>query len=109
MNRCLKQTTFCRIIRETGEVYEATNLCDVDGLTVCPRVTAGCKTGEGYELCGSTHAEANAAKLAAETKDVPGIAFLFGHTWMCKDCQDALRAVNVNEFHICETLPKELK
>lgn len=97
---CLKQPTHCRILRDDGRSYEATNLCAVDGLAVCPRVTAGCVTGTGYELCGSTHAEANAAKLAAESADVPGTAYLSGHTWMCKDCQDALIAVNVRTFHI---------
>src|SRR5262245_29519042 len=100
MQPCLKQTTSCIIVRADGRRYEATNQCAVDGLDVCPRVTAGSPTGTGYELCGSTHAEANAAKLAAESADVPGEAYLTGHTWMCKDCQDALRAVNVHTFHI---------
>jgi hypothetical protein len=97
---CLKQKTHCLIVRKTGQQYQATNQCAVDGQEVCPRVTAGCPTGTGYELCGSTHAEANAAKLAAETAHIPGEAYLSGHTWMCKDCQDALRAVNVHTFHI---------
>ena len=34
--------------------------------------------------------------------DVPGEAYMTGHTYLCKDCQDALRAVNVNTFHIVE-------
>lgn len=100
---CLKQQTACRIVRADGRTYEATNQCAADGLAVCPRVTAGCLTGTGYELCGSTHAEANAAKLAAESSDVPGEAYLFGHTWMCKACQEALVAVNVRTFHISKT------
>jgi len=100
MTPCLKQLTKCVIVRADGRRYEATNACAVDGLNVCPRVTAGCKTGEGYELCGSTHAEANAAKLAMESADVKGEAFLYGHTWFCKECQDALSAANVKTFHV---------
>lgn len=100
MRPCLKQTTRCTIVREDGRRYQATNLCDVDGLAECPRVAAGSLTGEGYELCGSTHAEQNAAALAAESSDVPGEAWLEGHTWICKACQDALVAVNVRTFHI---------
>jgi hypothetical protein len=73
----------CVIIRADGRRYEATNQCAVDGLDICPRIPAGCATGTGYELCGSTHAEANAAALAAESKDVPGEAYLKGHTWLC--------------------------
>lgn len=107
MKPCLKQLTHCVIIRVDGRRYEATNQCAVDGLDVCPRVTAGCETGTGYELCGSTHAEANAAKLAAESADVPGEAYLTGHTWMCKPCQDALRAVNVHTFHIEQPVPEK--
>ena len=99
MQPCLKQKTHCLIVRQDGRRYEATNLCAVDG-DVCPRVTAGCETGTGYELCGSTHAEAYVAALAADSADVPGEAFLSGHTWLCKPCQDALRAVNVHTFHI---------
>lgn len=100
MRPCLKQTTRCIIKRADGRQYEATNECAVDGLKICPRVTAGCPTGTGYELCGSTHAEANVAKLAAESADIPGEAFLYGHTWLCKPCQDALTAVKVHTFHI---------
>lgn len=100
MNACLKQTTRCVIIRTDGRRYEATNACDVDGLSTCPRVTAGCPTGTGYELCGSTHAEANAAALASDSAGTPGTAFLYGHSWLCKACQDALVAVNVRTFVI---------
>lgn len=105
MKPCIKQRTECVIIRADGRRYQATNQCDVDGLEVCPRVTAGCETGAGYELCGSTHAEANAAKLATESIDVRGEAYLAGHTWICKSCQDALRAVNVHTFHVVDKLP----
>ena len=101
MRSCLKQLTRCVIVRPgTTFRYEATNQCDVDGLEVCPRVSAGCMTGDGYVLCGSTHAEANAAALAAESADFPGVAYLYGHTWMCGPCQHALTAVNVRQFII---------
>jgi deoxycytidylate deaminase len=63
-------------------------------------VTEGCPTGEGYELCGSTHAEVNAAKLAVESANVPGEAFLYGHTWLCGPCQHALTDVGVTTFHV---------
>lgn len=96
---CLKQQTRCVIEREDGRVYEATNSCDVSG-DVCPRVSAGSKTGEDYHLCQSRHAEANCAALAEESRDVPGKATLYGHTYFCKDCQDALRAANVNIFEV---------
>ena len=92
---CKKQPTQCTIIRETGEQYSAWNTCDIEG-EECPR--AGRESGCDYHLCRSLHAEANAAKLAAETKDVPGTAYLYGHDWFCRQCQHALLAVNVNTF-----------
>ena len=100
MTQCLKQLTRCRIVRADGRVFEATNQCAVYGLVECPRVAAGCPSGEGYELCGSTHAEANAAALASGSADVPGEAYLYGHTWYCGPCQHALVAVGVRVFHI---------
>lgn len=102
---CLKQLTRCVILRKDGRRYEAVNQCGVRGLSTCPRVTAGCPTGTGYELCGSTHAEANAAALAAESKHVPGEAWLYGHTWLCKDCQNSLIEVNVRTFTVVPDEP----
>jgi hypothetical protein len=99
---CLKQRTRCVIITDHA-TYEATNACAVDGLDVCPRVTAGCATGTGYELCGSTHAEANAAALKTACGDTsPGIAVLYGHDYFCRECQHALAAVNVTVFRIAK-------
>jgi hypothetical protein len=92
---CLKQLTRCLISYPDGTKVEATNSCHVEGAEVCPRVTAGSKSGEGYELCGPPkHAEQEAAKLVPPGKE-DGIAFLFGHTWMCMDCQHALTAAGV--------------
>ncbi len=99
---CLKQRTRCEIVFAhpggTWE-YEATNQCDADGCDECPRVTAGSKTGEDYHLCGSTHAEANAAALVPEgAHGGGGTAFLYGHNWFCGPCQWALQAKGVSTF-----------
>lgn len=37
---------------------------------------------------------------AAESADVPGQAWLYGHTWLCGPCQHALVAVGVRTFHV---------
>ena len=96
---CLKRQTRCVITREDGTSYEATNSCFVVG-DECPRVAADSKSGEDYQSCKSEHAEASCAKLAEETKHMPGKATIYGHTWICKDCQEKLLAVNVNVFEI---------
>jgi deoxycytidylate deaminase len=103
MSACLKQSVTCRIVRDDGRTYEATNSCQlVDGVTECPRVTAGCKSGEGYDLCNSLHAEVAVAALAQESSDIPGSAYLSGHTYACDNCKSALASVNVNTIHIVE-------
>lgn len=113
---CLKQKTRCVIeVRDLsadagyfgGQVvtFEATNSCHVEDAHVCPRVTAGAKTGEGYELCGPpNHAEAEAAKLVLEAfpngPPGPSIARLYGHYYLCQACQEALVAAGVRTHEI---------
>lgn len=100
---CLKQLTRCLIRLPDGRTFEATNSCNVGDSEVCPRVVAGSRSGEGYELCGPPkHAEQEAAKLVAREANpanprpgTGGTAYLYGHDWMCMDCQHALTAVGV--------------
>lgn len=102
--RCLKQVTRCVIVTTSGVRFEATNDCKpkagFGAPNVCPRVTVGSKTGEDYDLCGPpTHAEANAAALKALAgNNEPGTAFLYGHDYLCRDCQLTLQAVRVRRF-----------
>lgn len=108
-NNCLKQKTRC-VIRAAGLEFVGTNSCHVEDAEECPRVTAGSQTGEDYDLCGPPkHAEQEAARVYIENstppfreaKWVPGAeptAYLYGHTYLCKDCQDALVAAGVRNF-----------
>jgi len=106
---CLKQTVTCRITRiidanqEIYVHYEATNTCE-HSLKECPKIIMGCKSGEDYHLCNSVHAEVNAVALAKHDTEYPGEAYIQGHTWICKDCQDALRAINVHTFTFVDEL-----
>jgi hypothetical protein len=109
---CLKQKTRCviRVLSDPWTLditsFEATNSCHVEDAEVCPRVTAGSKSGEGYDLCGPPfHAEQEAARLLLETypdgaPNGGATAFLYGHTWMCQDCQEALVAAGVRHHVI---------
>jgi deoxycytidylate deaminase len=84
------------ILSNNEEVLVGYNQCSFsEGAIECPRVTAGCKTGEGYELCSpQTHSEVSAAALVPEGNE-GGIAFLYGHYWSCHDCQVALVAKGI--------------
>jgi len=84
-------------------VVTGTNLCDVGEKDVCPRVTAGCETGTGYELCGPPrHAEEHAVALLKErlngNRVLNGVAYLYGHNWFCGPCQWALQEVGISTF-----------
>lgn len=97
---CLKQQTRCVIRLSDGRHVEGVNSCNVGGATECPRVVAGCGTGTGYDVCGPpVHAEA-AAAAKVPVGNRGGVAQLYGHTWICKDCQDALIAKGVRVFEV---------
>lgn len=104
MRPCLKVNTYCTIALEDGTVYEGVNSCDVDGLAECPRVTAGCATGEGYELCKPIHAEIDALEMVP-SDNVGGVAIIrHNQNWACGDCQRALvekgiRTVIIGEWN----------
>jgi len=95
MQPCLKVNTYCEIILADGTLIRGMNTCNVDGLDVCPRVTAGCKTGEGYELCNpQSHAEMTALAQLDPLIQYPGAIAMIWHqdNWSCGDCQRALVA-----------------
>jgi deoxycytidylate deaminase len=102
---CLKQIVTCVIYTADGRSFTGTNLCACAGMDECPRVTAQAKTGEQYELCGPPiHAEESAIKLMqqAGADGEGGVAVIYGHTYMCGECQQALTAVGVRTFVIRE-------
>lgn len=103
--QCLKQTVTCVLTDEsTGVSIEATNQCFPEGSpAVCPRVTLGLPTGEGYHHCGPPiHAEVAAIAAAREK----GMALegatcrIYGHEYICTECVDALLDAGVTRFII---------
>jgi len=80
MQPCLKVNTYCEIQLDpgftNGRIVRGMNSCSVDGLNICPRVTAGSKSGEDYALCQpQSHAEITAlAKLDHFTQYPQSIA-----------------------------------
>jgi len=100
---CLKVLVRCRIYYTLADVrlyVEATNSCSIGDLDVCPRVLAGFSSGQGNDLCGPPkHAEQEAVKLLPEGAR-GARAHIYGHTWSCRDCQNALVAAGVRTFVI---------
>lgn len=92
---CSKRRIDCQVITEDGRSFFGRNSCAV---SECARLNT--PTGLDYDACGSEHAEVAAVRavMAAGEKGIE--AFLYGHTWMCGPCQEALQSVGVHTFYI---------
>ena len=102
---CAKTTVKCTIVTPDGQHIVGTNLC-LNPQDVCPR-----EVGEGYEKCKTIchqlgHAETVAAMKAGELAK-GGRAYIEGHTYACKDCQETLYAAGVTAISVGITPPSE--
>lgn len=95
---CAKTTVTCVITASDGERFVGTNSC-ANPQSKCPR-----EPGEGYAKCASIcqqqgHAEIQAIR-AAGAKAIGATAELFGHTYACQSCQEALFKAGVKWFAV---------
>jgi deoxycytidylate deaminase len=98
---CAKQVVVAVVITRDNKAYVGRN--DVNNAQqVCPRVTAGMKTGEGYELCKTVcqqpdHAEVAAIKAAVAAGSLVSgsTMFIYGHTYACEPCLSWCREYGV--------------
>lgn len=90
---CAKKQVKCTLVTPAGLRFVGENLCDNPQL-VCPRLE-----GEGYEKCVTVcnqegHAEIVALRVAGEHA-AGSHAYVEGHTYACRNCQEHLFAVGV--------------
>lgn len=85
------------------EFVTATNDCKHDG-QICPRLEMA--SGEGYDLCQSTHAEIRLIeKLRERYRDldlIPEKVWIYGHYYSCENCANELRKFGIRELRIRE-------
>lgn len=100
---CVKQSVKALIVTPDGQEVFGSNAINND-VEVCPRVTEGCKTGEGYELCKSVcdqneHAEVTAIQNAqkAGVNIVGATLYLTGHTYFCDNCTNNMRKAGISK------------
>ena len=91
---CAKQVVACKIIAPNGETYIGTNECETP-MFDCPR-----EAGEDYTKCKTVchqkgHAEIQALAAAGDNAR-QSIALLYGHTYFCAHCQEALFEAGVS-------------
>lgn len=98
---CQKRTTVCEIYDESGNLLaRESNRCNPEGGT-CHRLEINQEKAnyDKESQCNWTHAEINA--IAALPKDSkPFQAVIYGHTFFCDACEEALRKVGVTHFKI---------
>jgi len=102
--KCAKQEVKAVLQTIEGQNFIGYNDILVN-VTECPR--AGMASGEGYELCKSVcnqpaHAEIDAiAKALSAGADMDGSTlYLYGHTYCCKQCQQAMYYIGVESYFI---------
>lgn len=98
---CAKQTVLCKLVFEDGDHVVGTNWCDRPQ-EACPR-----DPGEDYTKCKTVcgqrgHAETIALRLAG-ARAQGARAFVYGHTYACRDCQEALFGAGVVSLSIVKS------
>ena len=109
---CLKQQVYACLETASGERFYGANWMLNNTVTVCPRVTEGCATGTGYELCETVcgqgpdyHAERQAisACLEADADTTGGTVYLTGHTYCCDTCTAAMIEAGITKAVMLDT------
>ena len=90
---CAKAQVKCILTFPDGRTVEGENLCE-NPQEACPRLP-----GEGHEKCLSVCRQIGHAETTALDKcgggAVGATARVYGHSYVCRDCQEALYAAGV--------------
>lgn len=98
MGPCAKARVICTLVTQEGDKVVGENLC-LNPQSKCPR-----ESGEGYEKCSSIcrqigHAEEVAIRLAGSYAK-GAEAYLEGHTYACKNCQEIMFGAGVRSLSV---------
>jgi hypothetical protein len=90
---CVKTTVRCTLVTSSGDRIVGENWCH-NPQSVCPRAP-----GEGYEKCVTVcgqegHAETVALRVAGD-KARGAHAYVEGHSYACRACQESLFGAGV--------------
>ena len=101
LGQCAKQRVRCKLTLSNGKELWGENWC-MNAQKECPR-----GPGEGYEKCKTIcnqigHAEQVAARWAEDYHLEGATATLYGHTYFCQTCQEALFAAGVQFLEVGE-------
>lgn len=99
---CAKKHVICDIVTKTGRTFSSYNHCE-NPQDTCPR-----EEGEDYAKCTSIckqigHAEINALRAAGDYAN-GARAYIYGNTFCCRECQEALFAAGVISISVSKTI-----
>lgn len=107
---CIKQSVYAMLVTVDGREFFGANWMTNAGLTVCPRVTLKCVTGEGYHHCTETcnqefHAEPAAinACINAGYSVEGATVYVVGHTVCCDNCQATMAKEGVKDALVLDS------
>lgn len=95
---CAKRIVTCTLTAVDGSVHIGTNWCE-NAQPECPR-----QPGEGYAKCWTVckqahHAERSALVIAG-AKAKGAVAELRGHSYYCRECQEALFTAGIKSIGV---------
>ncbi len=89
---CERRKVGAVLVASSGEIVGTGYNGGEGHVDVCPRVTANCPSGVGYERCSvcapPNHAEAMALREAGARAEGATMV-VYGHYWICDACFDA--------------------
>jgi dCMP deaminase len=116
-SRASERTT-CASGRKVGAVFVANKVPLMSGFNgvpsgyphpkVCPRIEAGCKSGEGLDMCPCNHAERNAINLAAKHGVNLNGSILYCTARPCSGCIGDLSVVGVSKVIYDQHYPHDI-
>lgn len=118
MARRASERTTCASGRKVGAVFVLDKVPLMSGFNgvpkgfphpkKCPRIEAGCKSGEGLDMCPCNHAERNAINLASRHGVQLDGATLYCTTKPCFGCMGDLSVAGVSRVIFEDDYPHEV-
>ena len=107
---CIKQSVYAMLVTAEGKEYFGANWMSEGDFSVCPRVTAGSKSGEDYHFCKDIcnqlfHAERSAMFACENAGDstIGATVYVVGHTYCCQYCIAAMMHAFVKKAFVVDS------
>lgn len=121
LSHCAKQKVGAVVVSKDGTVIGLGNNDTTETFDVCPRDTAGCVSGQGYEMCHDIcgqnfHAETAAlvymgslrAKVFGSVNFHDTSLYLYGHWYCCANCLEEIAKAGITRVYTLDGVDKAI-